>query len=180
MPSYLSCLFSGMAGSTEGSSENSESGIICVTARCGCSSHYSRFLSSGKLGTGISMPDNCLVYENRFTYLRWKFPAAGCSSGTAACSSRSSLSEHSYLVFKEHCSMARLQYWHGVSKRAHKVLVSVALGAPSSCWHWGTAILSSLQCVLQVRKRQSLRLVNLKDKNRLGCSVVEGSFDLTV
>lgn len=88
-----------------------------------------------------------------------------------------------YCLYRATCllrDIAARQDWHGVSKHAHKVLISAALGPPSSCWHTGSAVLSSLQCMLQVKKRQSLRLMNFKDKNRVGCSVVKGSFDLTV
>lgn len=44
----------------------------------------------------------------------------------------------------------------------------------------GQQVLSRLQHLLQVKKRQSLGLVDFKYKSRAGCSVVEGSLDLTV
>lgn len=128
---------------------------------------HGRILSSGKLCSDISMPDNWLLYQNRFNYQRWKFPAAGCTSGTTACSSRSPLSVHNYWAFKGHCSVA----W-SVQRCAHKVLISAALGLPCSCRHSGRAVSSSLQ----VYHLQNLRLLNFW----VACSVVEGSLGLTV
>lgn len=42
----------------------------------------------------------------------------------------------------------------------------------------GQQVLSRLQHLLQVKKRQSLGLVDFKYKSRVGCSVVEGNLAL--
>lgn len=76
VPSYSSCLCSGAAGRPEGSGEDSGRQASSLSPRAGGAVlTYSRLLSSGEPGTGISVPDNWQLYKNRFGYLSLKFPS---------------------------------------------------------------------------------------------------------
>lgn len=120
VPSYLSCLCPGAAGSTEGRAENSCRQASSLSLHAGGAAlTYSSLLSSGKTVTGISMPENWQLYKNRFGYLSLKFLSSRVMQFwyQLLCGSRSLLAVHNCLPFRGSAE------WH----------ISVGMGCPETC-----------------------------------------------